>query len=158
MMVQITLLRARQSRTMCEFAKARTRLLNQSGSDALVTMRKTPTRGHATTEHRAEQPGHYRCLFLESTPSAVLVVVIEVTREPLLQMRFADGQHVVQQFATATSYPSFRDPILPRRGNRGPHTRDLCRAAKTKTGDLNQESPHVMFSVYAYSARLLLLA
>jgi hypothetical protein len=55
---------------------------------------------------------------------AVLVVVIEITSEQPLQMRFVDGNHVVQQFATATSYPSFRDPILPRTANRGPHSRD----------------------------------
>jgi len=55
---------------------------------------------------------------------AVLVVVIDVTSEQPLQMRFVDGNQVVQQFATATSYPSFRDPILPRTLNRGPHSRD----------------------------------
>ena len=39
-------------------------------------------------------------------------------------MRFVDGNHVVQQFATATSYPPFRDTILPRTANRGPYGRD----------------------------------
>jgi len=39
-------------------------------------------------------------------------------------MRFVDGNHVVQQFATATSYPPFRDTILPRTANRGPYRRD----------------------------------
>src|SRR5215472_2572861 len=88
-------------------------------------MMKTPDTGHASTEPRAKQRGRFStCLFLESTVSAVLVVVIDVTSEQPLQMRFVDGNHVVQQFATATSYPSFRDPILPRTANRGPHSRD----------------------------------
>jgi hypothetical protein len=39
-------------------------------------------------------------------------------------MRFVDDNYVVQQFATATSYPSFGDTILPRTANRGPHSRD----------------------------------
>jgi hypothetical protein len=39
-------------------------------------------------------------------------------------MRFVDGNHVVQQFAAATSYPPFRDSILPRTANRGLYTRD----------------------------------
>ena len=39
-------------------------------------------------------------------------------------MGFVEGNHVVQQFATATAYPTFRDTILPRTANRGPHRRD----------------------------------
>jgi len=48
-------------------------------------------------------------------------------------MRFVDGNHVVQQFATATSYPPFRDTILPRTANRGPYRRDTHGA----NGDLD---------------------
>jgi len=66
----------------------------------------------------------FRCLFLKSTVRAVVVIVIDVTREQPLQMRFADGNHVVQQLATATADPSFGDPILPGTANRGPHRRD----------------------------------
>jgi hypothetical protein len=39
------------------------------------------------------------------------VVVIDVTSEQPLEMRFVDDNYVVQQFATATSYPSFGDTI-----------------------------------------------
>src|SRR5215472_14214328 len=88
-------------------------------------MMKTPDTGHASTEPRAKQRGRFStCLFLESTVSAIVVVVIDVTSEQPLQMRFVDGNHVVQQFATATSYQPFRDTILPRTASRGPHHPD----------------------------------
>jgi integrase len=49
----------------------------------------------------------------------MLMIVIDVTSEQPLQVRFVDGNHVVQQFAAATSDPSFCDTILPRTANRG---------------------------------------
>ena len=35
------------------------------------------------------------------------------------------GNYVVQQLAAATSYPSFRDTILPRTADRRPHGFDV---------------------------------
>jgi hypothetical protein len=40
-------------------------------------------------------------------------------------MRFVDGNHVVEQLAAATSYPSFRDTILPRAADGRPHGFDV---------------------------------
>lgn len=61
---------------------------------------------------------------MKPTVRALVVVVIDVTNEQPLQMRFSDGDHVVQQFATATADPALGDSILPRTANRSPHSRD----------------------------------
>ena len=45
---------------------------------------------------------------------AILVVVRDIGREQPLQMRLADGNHVIQQFATAAADPALGYPVLPR--------------------------------------------
>ena len=42
-------------------------------------------------------------------------------------MRFVDRDHMIQQFPTATSYPTLGHPVLPRTTNRRPHSLDVHR-------------------------------
>ena len=44
---------------------------------------------------------------------AVLMVVAYVFRDQPLQMPFIQDDDMVEQFSSATSYPAFRNPVLP---------------------------------------------
>ncbi len=67
-------------------------------------------------------------LLPKSTMRAILVVVVDVGTEQPLQMRLADGNHMIQQLAAAISHPALGYAILPRTADRGSDTRDVHRA------------------------------
>ena len=56
---------------------------------------------------------------------AILVVVRDIRREQPLQMRLADGNHMIQQFATAGADPALGHPVLPRTTNCRPNRLDV---------------------------------
>jgi len=47
-----------------------------------------------------------------SVVGPILVVVLDIRREEPLQMRLADGNHVIQQFATAAADPALGHTVL----------------------------------------------
>ena len=64
----------------------------------------------------------------ESKMRAVLVVVADILGEKSLQMAFVHCDDVIQQFATATAYPSLCNSILPRTPQRSADTFDFHRS------------------------------
>jgi hypothetical protein len=46
--------------------------------------------------------------------SAVLVIIADVIAEEPLQMRFFQGNHMIQQIVPAAFHPALGDPVLPR--------------------------------------------
>jgi hypothetical protein len=52
---------------------------------------------------------------------AVVMVVADVFSEQTLQMAFVNCDDVIQQFASATAYPTLRNSILPRTFEGSPH-------------------------------------
>src|ERR1700675_3252251 len=59
---------------------------------------------------------------------AVLVVVADILGDKALQMAFVHCDDVIQQFATATAYPTLRNSILPRTPQRSAGTFDFHRS------------------------------
>ena len=47
---------------------------------------------------------------------AILVVVADVRSKQPLQMRFIDGNHMIEQFAATAADPALGNTILPRTG------------------------------------------
>ena len=64
-------------------------------------------------------------LLLESTVRSILVVVRDIGREQPLQMRLVDGNHVIQELATAAADPALGHPVLPRTTNGRPNRLDV---------------------------------
>jgi hypothetical protein len=67
----------------------------------------------------------FRSLLLETTVGAVLMVVVDIRGEQPFQMRFVDGNHLIQQFAAAAADSALGHPILPRTTDGRPHGRDV---------------------------------
>ena len=73
-------------------------------------------------------PPTLRSLLPETTVGAVLVVVVDIRGEQPFQMRFIDGNHLIQQFAPAATDPALSNTILPRTTDGSPHGMDVHRA------------------------------
>ena len=54
-------------------------------------------------------------VFAETIVKAIFVVVIHIITDQPAEMRFIQRDDVVEDLSPATSHPSFRDSILPRR-------------------------------------------
>ena len=54
----------------------------------------------------------FRRLLPETTVGAVLVVVVDIRGEQPFQMRFVEGNHLIQQFTLATADPPLRMDLL----------------------------------------------
>jgi len=65
----------------------------------------------------------FRRLLPETAVGAILVVVVDIRGEQPLQMRFVDGNHLIQQFEPAAADPALGHPILPRTTDGSPHGR-----------------------------------
>src|SRR4029077_17666282 len=52
-------------------------------------------------------------------------LLLDIRREEPLQMRLADGNHVIQQFATAAADPALGYTVLPRTTHCSPHRLDV---------------------------------
>ena len=68
-------------------------------------------------------------IFAETIVNSIFVMVVHVIAEHPAEMWFVQGDHVVEDLSPATSHPSFRNSILPRR----------LYAAQRETSDENQE-------------------
>jgi hypothetical protein len=51
----------------------------------------------------------------------IWTVLGNVVGKQSLEMTLVQGNHVIEEFPAAASDPTFRDPVLPRGCNRGPH-------------------------------------
>ena len=67
----------------------------------------------------------FRSLLPETTVGTVLVVVVDIRGEQPFQMRFVDGNHLIQQFAAAATDPPLGNTILPRTTDGSPHGIDV---------------------------------
>lgn len=93
---------------------------------AFVTMVKTTdTRPGYYLASAGAVRSTFRSLLPETTVGAVLVVVVDVRGEQPFQMRFVEGNHLIQQFATAAADPPLGNTILPRTTDGSPHGLDV---------------------------------
>jgi hypothetical protein len=54
-------------------------------------------------------------VFAEAVVNSIIVIAVHVIADQPAEMWFIQRDHVVEDLSTATSHPSFRKPILPRR-------------------------------------------